>query len=111
MREEISAGWGKCQSCGNEYYAEKVKYPNTDAAHPVGCPTCGITIGHVPKGTDDYNLISEKDIRKRQQEDDNTPNCPICKNKMILREGYSKFWGCSNFPNCNGTIKISKEYD
>lgn len=35
--------------------------------------------------------------------------CPKCGASMYLREGkYGKFYGCSNYPKCNGTRKISK---
>lgn len=31
--------------------------------------------------------------------------CPTCNSKMISRKNKegSRFWGCSNFPNCKGT--------
>lgn len=32
--------------------------------------------------------------------------CPRCKGKLILRKGkYGKFWGCSNYPQCNFKYK------
>ena len=34
--------------------------------------------------------------------------CPKCGGRLILREGkYGKFYGCSNFPKCRYTKKIS----
>ncbi len=38
------------------------------------------------------------------------PNCPKCKNEMVLRTAKSgknkgnQFWGCSNFPKCRSVI-------
>ncbi len=33
------------------------------------------------------------------------PKCPNCEDEMIERKGpYSSFWGCSNYPLCNGTL-------
>jgi four helix bundle suffix protein len=40
------------------------------------------------------------------------PNCPICREPMILRTARkgprvgSQFWGCSNYPNCKGTVPL-----
>ena len=35
-----------------------------------------------------------------------TPTCPRCKSPMQQRSGrYGKFWGCSQYPRCNGTRK------
>ncbi len=36
------------------------------------------------------------------------PVCPICFDSMIQRQGRNgkKFWGCSNFPKCRGTVSI-----
>lgn len=39
-----------------------------------------------------------------------TPSCPRCDKKMIARKAKnsdSKFWGCSNFPKCRYTLKMS----
>jgi hypothetical protein len=41
----------------------------------------------------------------------NAPRCPKCGSEMVLRTAKSganqgeKFWGCSNFPQCRGTLK------
>lgn len=36
-----------------------------------------------------------------------TKKCPKCGGEMYIREGkYGKFLGCSNYPNCKGTLKI-----
>lgn len=35
------------------------------------------------------------------------PTCPKCDGRMVLRESrYGKFWGCANYPSCNGTRSI-----
>jgi DNA-binding helix-hairpin-helix protein with protein kinase domain len=35
------------------------------------------------------------------------PKCPICSQQMKQRNGrYGQFWGCSNYPRCNGTRNI-----
>jgi restriction system protein len=39
-----------------------------------------------------------------------TPSCPRCDKKMVVRKAKnsdSKFWGCSNFPKCRYTLKMS----
>jgi DNA topoisomerase I len=36
-----------------------------------------------------------------------TPKCPKCGSEMVLRESYKgKFYGCSKFPNCRGTVNV-----
>ena len=46
------------------------------------------------------------------KEYDPIPNCPKCGTEMVLREAKrgenkgNKFYGCSNFPKCNGVIEI-----
>lgn len=96
----IEEGSMICPRCNKELIITHVKYPNTDVSHPIGCPNCDYTIGTVPKGTDDY-LVNLK------QDESDTPNCPKCKNKMILKSGpYEKFWGCKNYPVCDGSRNI-----
>ena len=35
---------------------------------------------------------------------DNSPKCPQCGGKMVLRAGvHGQFYGCLKFPNCRGT--------
>lgn len=102
----IEEGWGICPTCNKEYYAQKIKFPFTDITHEVACPSCEATVGWVPKGTDDFTLISEERIRKQQEEEEKRPNCPLCGQKMVLRKGYSEFWGCPSYPACKGTLQI-----
>lgn len=34
-------------------------------------------------------------------------NCPECDGRLVKRKGpYSEFWGCSNFPHCEGKVSI-----
>ncbi|MHB8117101.1 MAG: restriction endonuclease, partial [Acidithiobacillus ferrivorans] len=35
-----------------------------------------------------------------------TPTCAKCGVKMVLKKGYSEFWGCPNYPRCRETIRI-----
>lgn len=111
MIDEIKEGFGVCEYCKKEYFAIKVRYPMKDIAHEIPCPSCGKSVGWVPKGTEDFELQSRDSIEKKQREEALKPNCPICGMKMVKRKGYSEFWGCQNYPNCFGTIKIESDLD
>jgi ssDNA-binding Zn-finger/Zn-ribbon topoisomerase 1 len=38
--------------------------------------------------------------------------CPKCKNDMILRDGRNgKFYGCTTYPECRGTVNYDKSKD
>ncbi|MEB2647769.1 DNA topoisomerase III [Pseudomonas canadensis] len=38
------------------------------------------------------------------------PACPICNASMLRRKGKSgPFWSCSHYPDCKGTVPISKD--
>jgi ssDNA-binding Zn-finger/Zn-ribbon topoisomerase 1 len=42
------------------------------------------------------------------------PNCPICGARMALRqpkhgEAWAPFWGCKNYPTCDGTRRPIEE--
>ena len=38
------------------------------------------------------------------------PACPICNASMLRRKGRSgPFWSCSHYPDCKGTVPISKD--
>lgn len=42
-----------------------------------------------------------------------TPTCPDCNSEMVLRKNRQtdeEFWGCSDFPACRGTIKVSEKH-
>lgn len=50
--------------------------------------------------------------REQAATNDNSPRCPRCGNVMFkrtikrgTRQG-EQFWGCSNYPQCNGTVEI-----
>jgi DNA topoisomerase-3 len=42
------------------------------------------------------------------------PYCPECGAQMVLRrprpnQDWEPFWGCSEYPDCKGTIRIDSE--
>lgn len=42
------------------------------------------------------------------------PSCPTCGAKMVLRrpkahQNYKPFWGCSQYPDCDGTRNIRSD--
>ncbi len=56
-------------------------------------------------------LTAERlEARSQQSIEDNAPLCPICGKPMIVRmakKGINSgrpFWGCSDYPNCTGTL-------
>ncbi|MBO4566900.1 MAG: topoisomerase DNA-binding C4 zinc finger domain-containing protein [Bacteroidales bacterium] len=34
--------------------------------------------------------------------------CPRCGGALVLRKGYSLFYGCSNYPRCDYAISIDE---
>lgn len=45
--------------------------------------------------------------RQTGKEEKNIIKCLICGANMVMREGqYGKFYGCSTFPKCRGTLKF-----
>lgn len=39
-----------------------------------------------------------------------SPDCPMCNASMLRRKGKSgPFWSCSRYPDCKGTVSISKD--
>ncbi len=59
------------------------------------------------------NMTSERiEAKKRQAALDNTPTCPLCGRPMLRRMqtrgkmSGREFWGCSDYPKCNGTRPI-----
>ena len=46
------------------------------------------------------------------QVQDSSPHCPKCGSEMVLRTAKrgdnqgGKFWGCSRYPKCDGTVNI-----
>lgn len=58
-------------------------------------------------------LLAEKGLEDKTSEkitnilEDQDKKCPLCSNPMSKKSGpYGEFWGCNNYPNCKGTIKI-----
>ena len=102
MEKEIREGWITCPSCHKKYYVTKEKFPISDIGHYIECEKCRTNLGWVPKGTDDYRLQSEEELKELNS----TPTCPKCGSSMVKRKGYSEFWGCSRYPSCNGTREV-----
>ena len=53
-------------------------------------------------------------MKKRIIETSKKPPCPECGGRMTLRERKvdgAQFWGCSNYPDCKGTMDIDGEED
>ncbi|ATC65171.1 hypothetical protein CMV30_15085 [Nibricoccus aquaticus] len=42
----------------------------------------------------------ESAVRHAFRDDFETPTCPSCDLKMVLRRSATPFWGCRNFPRC-----------
>lgn len=54
--------------------------------------------------------INKKSNVKRDKQKVNIMICPLCKSKLIQRNGkYGLFLGCSNFPRCRYTVSIDKK--
>ena len=55
---------------------------------------------------------NDQEISQKNRITDDVPNCPKCNEKMVKRVAKKevtagkKIWGCSNYPNCRGTISI-----
>lgn len=55
-------------------------------------------------------LAIEDHILARDLKDEETRACPECGEKMVVREGkYGKFWGCTNYPDCDHTEDYEEE--
>lgn len=50
----------------------------------------------------------ESIVRHAFRGDFETPTCPSCDVKMVLRNGPTPFWGCSNYPRCKSKIFCRK---
>jgi predicted Zn finger-like uncharacterized protein len=100
----MSIGWVTCPNCKEEFYIEHIKFPFTDYGSSLECTKCGTTLHSWGKGTDDYNLYTKEQIKKRQEYEDSLPVCKECGAKMTLRSGqFGEFWGCSRYPHCKFT--------
>lgn len=64
------------------------------------------------------NMTSERlEARKVQAKRENAPVCPKCGKPMLKRMQKKgqwqgrEFWGCSDYPNCNGLLRIESNRD
>jgi four helix bundle suffix protein len=54
----------------------------------------------------------KRDLTNPSDLTDQIPNCPRCGEAMVLREAKTgknagrQFWGCSEYPNCKGTVAL-----
>ncbi|MGA3160773.1 MAG: restriction endonuclease [Terracidiphilus sp.] len=61
-----------------------------------------------PKGHNVRNTIRKSDLMITSN---GTPNCEKCGSPMRVRKGYrGSFWGCSRYPECRFTRKISDDF-
>jgi len=54
----------------------------------------------------DEDYIDDEDYRGLKFSEEKIPNCPKCGSIMVKRinfSNYNNFWGCPNYPDCNGT--------
>lgn len=68
------------------------------------------------KGGFSENMTAERlDARREKAKNENAPNCPICGKPMLKRTQKKgqlqgrQFWGCSDYPHCDGIMKIINE--
>ena len=97
---DVREGTYNCPGCGALITVRKVRYPDNDIRHEVGCPECNCTLGHA-SGTEDYDVWLARKPEKV---------CPVCNREMVRRSGpYGKFWGCTGYPKyCDYTEKIEE---
>ena len=59
------------------------------------------------------NQFSNKKIKRQNKNNNNSIGenyiqlCSKCGNEMVIKNGYSYFIGCSNFPNCKNALYLS----
>lgn len=59
----------------------------------------------------EYREIYDSTLSINKQIEEADPICPKCGSVMTEREGkYGKFWGCTNYPECNGTRKDPESF-
>lgn len=100
MSYDLSEGFHTCSSCGKEFYVSEITFPERDIKHAIGCPYCDATVGYA-SGTHDFHTIKKEDMSR-----DDAPECPKCGATMTTKINHSSgqsFWGCPNFPRCDGT--------
>lgn len=54
MSSNLCEGFHTCPSCGKEFYAWEVVFPEKDVKHAIGCPYCDATVGYA-SGTHDIH--------------------------------------------------------
>jgi len=60
--------------------------------------------------TEVYRTAMGEIYRLRDTLKEMIPNCPNCGARMQERTGrFGEFWGCSRYPKCNGTQKLTGE--
>lgn len=60
--------------------------------------------------TKEYRIIFDQITKTEQKIENSYPSCPKCDAVMTEKTGrYGAFWGCSGFPNCDGTRKLGDE--
>ena len=63
-------------------------------------------------GFSENMTVERLEARRIQADKGNAPKCPICGKRMVKRmqkrgEGQGReFWGCSDYPRCNGSRRI-----
>ncbi len=72
--------------------------------------------GFRQKGGFTENMTAERvEARQRQSTDSGAPLCPKCGKPMLRRmqkkgqQQGREFWGCSDYPNCNGIRPIGRD--
>lgn len=75
----------------------------SDTQRSVAKPAGGFFSGPRPRpGPPNKDHLSDDQIRATNAAE--TPACPDCDAKMILRRSrFGLFYGCSNYPSCQGT--------
>jgi hypothetical protein len=123
----------------NEFFTEEIVCLKDGNPHRMVIETkifCGWRMGEPPSATviseqaiseEEYNQIvnerggiedtpvyratMEEIYRLRDRLKEMIPNCPDCGARMQERKGpYGEFLGCSRYPKCKGTQKLTKEW-
>lgn len=128
-RDKTELDYATCPLCDSDLIKRKGQYGyfvhctdddcefSSDVpAKTYKCPECD---RHMVKGQNGnsgiYNCIDPDCSGKRpvgepnmtyEEYNDKAPECPECEGDMELRSGkYGSFWGCVNYPDCNGTVQ------
>lgn len=77
-------------------------------------------VSNIIQAINKYSDLVDEDMRKEHVSniykrhsavsiDDDTPNCPYCGKRMVIRTNRKtgdRFYGCSRYPYCKGTVQI-----